>query len=174
MKNKELFDKIYYETYNNVLRYVICNCSNMEDVNDIVQNVYFDVYKKIKKIIKVDNYKSYILIIARNKVKDYYRFKYRFKKFNIDEKNELIEVISSMEDIEKIILINEDIDIIWNYLLNKNVIIFKIFYLYYYENFSLKDISLKLNISLSNVKHYLYRTLKELNNLINWRIENDK
>lgn len=31
------FDKIYKETYRNVLKYVICNCSNLEDVKDIVQ-----------------------------------------------------------------------------------------------------------------------------------------
>lgn len=56
-----------------------------------------------------------------------------------------------------------DTDVIWNYLKQKPVIISKIVYLYYYEGMNLKEISECLNISLSNVKNYLYRTLKELN-----------
>ena len=34
------FDILYYESYNEVLKYVICNCSNIQDIKDIVQNVY--------------------------------------------------------------------------------------------------------------------------------------
>ena len=44
------FDKLYNESYKNILKYVICNCSNVEDVEDIVQNVYVDLLKKINKI----------------------------------------------------------------------------------------------------------------------------
>ena len=42
-----LFDELYYETYQDVLKYVIINCSNMEDVKDIIQNVYLEVLNKI-------------------------------------------------------------------------------------------------------------------------------
>ena len=42
------FDKIYYETYQDVLKYIVVNCSNIEDVKDIVQNVYLEVLKKTK------------------------------------------------------------------------------------------------------------------------------
>ena len=170
----EIFDKLYYDTYKEVLKYVICNCSNIEDVKDIIQNVYLDVYRNIKRIKKVNNYNSYILTITKNKVKDYYRFKYKHKYIGLNkEDNELIDTISTKERVEDIILINEDINMIWNYLAKKNVIISKIFYLYYYENVSLKEISEILNISLSNVKHYLYRTLKELNKLVNNGGENN-
>lgn len=36
------------------------------------------------------------------------------------------------------------------------------FYLYFYEDMSIKDVAGLLKISESNVKHYLYRTLNEL------------
>ena len=65
-------------------------------------------------------------------------------------------------DLQEDFIKNEDIKFVWNYLKNKKVIIFKIFYLYYYDGLSIKDIAEELNLSVSNVKHYLYRTLNEL------------
>lgn len=160
------FDEIYYETYQIVLKYIICNCSNIEDVKDIIQNTYLDLYKKIIDNTQINNIKSYTLTIAKNKLKDYYRFNYKQKFISLFSKQDNIELtdkIPSEEDIEKEIIKCEDIDRIWKYLSKKKAIISKIFYLYYYLDLSIKEISKELNITESNVKHYLYRTLKELN-----------
>mgnify|MGYP003300180965 CR=1 FL=1 len=168
MIDNTLFDKIYDETYQNVLKYVICKCSNIEDVKDIMQNIYVDLYKKINKIDN-NNIISYIMGIAKNKVNDYYRFKYKnnlITQLSNKEKNSLLDKIPTEQDIEKEIIKKADLDIIWNFLKKKKVIISKIYYLYYYLGFSIKEISLELNITESNVKHYLYRTLKELNNYL--------
>lgn len=54
------FDKLYNESYKNILKYVICNCSNVEDVEDIVQNVYVDLLKKINKI-NIDNGNAFVI-----------------------------------------------------------------------------------------------------------------
>ena len=54
------FDKLYNESYKNILKYVICNCSNVEDVEDIAQNVYVDLLKKINKI-NIDNGNAYVM-----------------------------------------------------------------------------------------------------------------
>lgn len=161
------FDELYNNSYDYILKYVICNCSKIEDVDDIMQNIYIEMYKIISKNIKIDNYKTYILGIAKNKVKDYYRFNYRlkiFSIFSIDEKEEY-ENIPSKTDIEKEIMTKDNMDNIWKYLKTKKIIIFKIFYLYYYKNMTIKGISKELNITESNVKHHLYRTLKELKDI---------
>jgi len=165
MIDHTLFDKIYADTYQDVLKYVICKCSNIEDVNDIIQNIYVDLYKKIFNI-NIDNINNYILGIAKNKVNDYYRFKYKNKLislFSSKQEKELLNRIPTEHDIEKELIIKEDLELIWEFLKNKKVIIAKVFYLYYYLGLSIKEISIELNITESNVKHYLYRTLKELN-----------
>ena len=41
------FEKIYNKTYNKVLRYIICKCQNLEDVNEIK-----DIHNDVKEIIK--------------------------------------------------------------------------------------------------------------------------
>ena len=102
------FDKIYYETYQDVLKYIVVNCSNIEDVKDIVQNVYLEVLKKLNnKNIQIN--KSYIIGIAKNKVKDYYRFNYKVKITSLfssikNNNDAVIKNLSADIDIEKIII----------------------------------------------------------------------
>lgn len=160
-----IFDKLYTESYSSVLKYVICNCSNAEDVKDIVQSVYLELLKILKKDRSFNKGKNYIIGIAKNKVNGYYRFNYKTKIVSLFDKNDdftLLDGISSNIDLEDEFIKKEDLNFIWNFLKNKKVIIFKIFYLYYYTDMNIRDISLEFNISESNVKHYLYRTLNEL------------
>lgn len=158
------FDKLYNESYKNVLKYVICNCSNMEDVKDIVQNVYVDLLKKINKI-NIDNGNAYVMGIAKNKVNEYYRFNYKIKLVNLFSKDEEFDITCNIPDdfdLQDEFIKKEDIKFIWYFLKGKKAIVFKVFYLYFYEDMSIKDVAGLLKISESNVKHYLYRTLNEL------------
>ncbi len=158
-KSLKKFDKLYDETYKDISRYVVCNCSNIDDVKDILQNIYMEVYKKINVIED----KKYIMGIAKNKIYKYYRFNYKQKIIDFFRSDdEIYENIPSNYNLEKSCFLKFDTDIVWNYLKKKPVIISKIVYLYYYEGMNLKEISKCLNIPLSNVKNYLYRTLKEL------------
>lgn len=156
------FNKIYNDTYKDISKYVVLNCSKMDDIDDIIQNIYLDVFKYIKKNYNID--KTYIIGIAKHKVKDYYRFRYKDKIISFFNKEEdMTDQIPSDFNLEKSFIEKYNVNKVWNYLKTKKVIIFKVFYLYYNLNLSIKEISNTLNISESNVKHYLYRTLKELN-----------
>lgn len=159
------FDELYYQTYSKILKYIICNCHNIDDVKDIVQNVYIDVFKKLKKDTSINE--TYIYGIAKHKIKDYYRLNFKVKILSLfQEKNEndvnLIDTIKSNINIEKEVITKEDLKDIWKFLKKKKLIVQKIFYFYYYENMNIKNVSKTLNISEANVKNYLYRTLKEL------------
>lgn len=165
-KNETLnkFDSLYKNTYNDISKYVVCNCNNIEDVKDILQNIYIEVFKSLNKNTKVT--KQYILGIAKNKVKDYYRFAYKYKIvsfFSSKENMDLEESIPDNFNLEEYTSKKYDTELIWKYLKKKKVIISKIFYLYFKLDLTIKEISSYLNITESNTKHYLYRTLKELN-----------
>ena len=45
----ENFEEIYKATYNSTLKYIICKCSNIEDVNDLLQDTYVELYKILKR-----------------------------------------------------------------------------------------------------------------------------
>ena len=169
IKTLKQFDEYYYMTYQDILTYVVCNCSNIEDVKDIVQNIYIELYKKLNKNEKILDPKAYLIAISKNKIKDYYRFKYKNKIISLFSNNNDKEIISDIKsdiNIENIILTKEEIKKVWKYLKTKKVIISKIFYLYYYNNYSIKEISKELKVTETNVKHYLYRTLHELKNYL--------
>lgn len=72
----KIFDDLYDKTYRNVLKYVVCNCSNAEDIKDIIQNIYIEILNKLQKgnvyswdketglANKLDNnYKTYKIIL---------------------------------------------------------------------------------------------------------------
>jgi len=159
------FEKLYNESYSNVLKYVVCNCSNVEDIKDIVQSVYLELLKILQKDESFSKGNAYIMGITRNKVNEYYRFNYKAKIVSLFSKKDdiaLLDGIPDNFDLQEELIKKEDLKFIWDFLKNKKIIIFKIFYLYYYTNMSIKNIGIELDISESNVKHYLYRTLKEL------------
>lgn len=112
--------------------------------------------------------------IAKHKLKDYYRFNYKAKiiSLNTSKNKDELELINNIPEdfnLDEYIITKEDIKLIWSYLKKKKVIISQIFYLYYYLDYSILEIAKELNISASNVKNYLYRTLKELNLLLESR-----
>lgn len=158
---EELFNKLYKETFDDISKYVICSTPNINDVNDILQIIYMDIFKIINK----DNYdllnKSYIRAIAKNKINDYYRYNYKQKIVSLFTNKDDIEDYKDNIDIEKSILEQYDQEKVWKYL-KKNQTITKIFYLYYSFGLTIPEIAHELKLSESNVKNYLYRTLKKL------------
>lgn len=164
-ENLKKFEDIYNKTYNDVLKFIICKCFNIDDVNDIIQEVYIEVYKKVIDNDNIQDIPKYIMGIAKNKVRKHYRLLYKLKRISIFNSNDDIEILDNLPDkidVYKIVLDKSDIEFIWQFLKEKKLIIQKIFYLYYGLDFTIKEISQKLNISESNIKNYLYRNLKEL------------
>ena len=39
-KTLKEFEKIYKDTYNTTLKYLICKCYNLDDINDIIQETF--------------------------------------------------------------------------------------------------------------------------------------
>ena len=65
----EEFEKIYQKTYDITLKYVICKCSNLEDVNDIIQEIYIELYKTLKNEKEIKDINAFIHGIAKNKIR---------------------------------------------------------------------------------------------------------
>ncbi len=162
----ENFNEIFDKTYNNVLKFVVCKCSNMDDVNDIVQEIYIELYKKLMKANDIQNIDSYILGIAKNKINKHYGLLYKFKMLSLNshdvKEQEIIENIPSDIDVEDITIKAMDLEIVWKELRKKKLIVQKIFYLYYNLDFTIKEIARELSLGESYIKNCLYRTLKEL------------
>ena len=159
---KETFEFLYNSTYKSVLKYTICHCKNLDDVNDIIQDIYTELYETIvnKKYINLENIESYIIGIAKNKIKSHYNLLKVDVTIQVDND---IEMINDNDiDIENDLITKDNVLQIWKYLKNKSELTARIFYLYYVMEIPIKTITEDMQITESNVKNYLYRTKKEL------------
>lgn len=162
------FNEIYNRTYSNILKYIIIKCHNINDANDIIQEVYLELWKIMnKKGIDSTNINSYLIGIAINKIKKHYSLVMRIRDISLFDKNsndlEIIDKMDSSFDIEDLIIKNSEWKLIWNFIKKKkNQDIPKVFYLYYKEEMTIKEISKLLNAKESYIKNLIYRTLNEL------------
>lgn len=172
----EEFEKIYNLTYDKTLKYIMCKCSNIEDINDLLQDTYIELYKilKRKKYIVLENYSNYVIGIAKKKLQRHYGLLYKLRTHpflkKVEEKEYEIDIPSDI-DLEADIIIKLDAEAVWEFIKKKDIIVIKIFYLYYYSELKISEIAKELNLSESNVKNILYRTIKNIKK--NVKIEGD-
>ena len=65
------FEQIYKETYDTTLKFVICKCNSFDDVDDIIQETYLELYKVLKNKKEILDKQAYIITIAKNKLIKY-------------------------------------------------------------------------------------------------------
>lgn len=83
------FEAIYKDTYNDLLKFLIFKCNNLDDVNDILQETYIELFKIIEKK-DIKNVKSYIIGIAKNKLKGRFSQEKSITKYCLKLKGKII------------------------------------------------------------------------------------
>lgn len=161
MKEKiKEFEGIYNSTYNYILKYIICKCSNLDDVNDILQETYTEFYKVLKRNYEVKNDKAFLIRIAKNKIIENFNQK-KVKMFSNYYEDEEIDFDAGI-DIEEDFITKDNIEKIWKYLKKKDQTIAKIFYLHFSLEMTFKEISEELSMKEATVKTNLYRMLEKM------------
>ena len=169
------FDEIYNSTNKTVLAFITAKCGHTADINDIYQDTYMELYQVLSRrgADYVTNEKALVLLIAKRKVARYYSLLERLRIFitvnAVNEDGE--EVILSDFDADAFLFedfsVSQDLlDTARQYIHSKSEAVQKVFYLMYGVDLSISEIAQALSISESNVKNKLYRTLKELRNLL--------
>ena len=164
----KVFIKIYDETYNNLCKYVVLKCGNAVDVPDIVQNTYMLFYRALTKKHKIEKPKEYLFKIAKNEINKFYAVKEkRLREVPVFSDNLDDEQVATM-DLEELLAAefaadrNIELSDVWSYIEQQDALTIKIFVLYFRFDEKITDISKELNISESNVKNRLYRTIKRI------------
>jgi RNA polymerase sigma-70 factor (ECF subfamily) len=153
---------------------VTAKCGNTEDISDIMQEIYLEVYSVILKkgADYVKNTDAFVYKVAKAKVYRHYTLAEKLRRFipmfAKNEDNEEVNVadmnLSDMnleEDIANKLLFER----IAEYISSKPDVVRRVFYLFYYCDFSITQIAKRLSMSESGVKNKLYRTVKELREL---------
>lgn len=126
-----------------------------EDIEEIVSDVFVDIWKNSINLLKTTEIKPYLIGIAKNVIRN----KYRNTELNFsisDYEENLIDTCN----IEKITEENEQNKVILDTLKTVKPKEYEIFIMFYYESKSVKEIAKVLNLSTSNVKTILHRVRK--------------
>ena len=167
---KAYFNDIYDACYLKVKNYVITKCSCLSDVEDILQETFTEFYLLIckKGIEYIKNAEAIIIHIAKTKIYKHYTLNDRLKKIvplykNSKDGNEYeTQDNASNIDVEQKYINDYTISQIWKIIKSQPKATQKIFALYYYSGYTIKEIALELKMTQSNVKHKLYRTLDQI------------
>jgi len=178
------FNEIYDSTNKIVLAFITAKCGNTSDIDDIFQETYMELYQRLQKrgADYVKDGKNFTLRIAKNKIAQYYTLAKRLKMFvslriksedDADKEMDLsdadIDSFLAEDNIENYIINQGIFEDVRQFIKQKPADIEQIFYFFYEMDLSISEIAQALSLTESNVKHKLYRTLKELRNLLNER-----
>lgn len=165
------FNRIYDNTKHKVLIRITSKCKNPEDISDIFQDTYAELFLVLSKrgLDYIENEEAFVIRLANQKIYKYYTILEKLKAIipftHVNKDSEVFEIqnIESAEiHIEDRIVRDELVEEIHLYLRNKSVDIIKIFYLYYSLELTIAEIAVELEMTESNIKNKLYRTLAEL------------
>jgi RNA polymerase sigma factor (sigma-70 family) len=143
-----VFERLYLACRSAITRYVYYRLPSKDDGDDVLQDVLLTAYLKRDEIKNPDNFKFWLLKIARNKCNDFYRNLAKRNEIPLDDtvhfvvsrsrsgitfKRSVRQTISNLADKDKQML-----------------------YLYYFEKKSQSEIAEMLNIPVGTVKSRLY------------------
>lgn len=168
MKTNKDFNKIYEDTYHQVLRYVIAKCDNLANVEDIVQNVYIKVYEVIERK-GFDYFERPIPLLikfCKNELFKYYNLKQKLELiFYDDAVKYYLNDVSVHDDIERNFIVNATLDEIWELIQKEDIEVQKIAALYFLDDMAIKDIAKLLGLKENTTKTKLYRLINKLKDL---------
>ena len=171
------FNEIYDNTNRYILKFITAKCGNSSDISDIFQEIYMELYQIITKrgADYVTNEKALVLRIAKRKIARYYSLAERQRMFVSmtakNDENENIEIELSETEIGSMLMedcvVNQVmLENAHKYIERKPEDTKKVFYLFYNAGLSIPEIAKELSMNESNVKNKLYRTIKELRDLL--------
>jgi len=167
------FEDIYNSTHKMVLIFITSKCRRTADIADIFQDTYMELYQVLSKhgADYVVNHEAFVLWLAKKKLARYYSLLERLSIFIS------LKTISGegadLSDCEAEAFATEDFAVnqvlltsAKQFIESQPVVIQKIFYLHYDLDLKLGEIARTLGIKESTVKSKLYRTIKQLRELL--------
>jgi RNA polymerase sigma-70 factor (ECF subfamily) len=171
------FDEIYDSTNKAVLAFITAKCGRITDVGDIFQETYMELFRILSKrgVGYITNEKALVMRLAKQQIARHYSLMERLRIFvsaTLAEDNDEAD----FTDLEADVFLTEDIAVdnvmyetARQFIKSKPEDVQKVFYLMYDVGLTIPEIAQTLSIKESGVKNKLYRTLKELRNLLSER-----
>ena len=169
------FDEIYTATHRAALTFITAKCARTADISDIFQDTYMELYQVLQKrgADYIANDKAFVLRLARQKLARHYSLQQKLRMFvsayTAGDDGEDVDFTDFEADaflIEDFVVQQATLDAAREYIHSRPEIVQKVFYLLYDVGLTIGETAAALEISESQVKNKLYRSLKELRKLL--------
>lgn len=172
---KKLFEEIYSETKEAAYRYITAKCFDLDDIDDIYQSTFINVYDAlVKRKDPVADNEAFVILIAKRTLAKYYPLAKRLRgQISLSRQDDEEDDIDLPDDID----IEDDLankalmERINEQLKKKPVLTQKIIFMYYYRGMTIPQIAETMELGESSVKRHIYKTIEDLRRL--YRKENE-
>lgn len=138
---------------NDIYRLAYSYTGNVSDADDVTQSVFIKLYKRMNKFDSDISVKKWLIKVTINECKTLFLSSWYKRIVPISDREENIGVVSKDNDILSSIM-----ELPKNYKL--------VIYLYYYENYKIKDIAEILKMNENTVKTNLSRARDMLKDIL--------
>lgn len=156
---EKAFDELVRKYYDDIYGYCRCHCRTVEMAEDITQDTFLHFFGALSSYRHCGKLKNMLLTIARNLICNEYAKKREEpteQSFLEVEENKVTRIcLSETERTELQMEVEQALNLLPDRL--RQVIIS-----YYFQGYSLSEISDKENFSLSNAKYLLVKARREL------------
>lgn len=163
-EKEQWLEEIMIEYGDDLVKLAFHYVRNEETAKDLVQNTFIKCYKHINHFRNDSSVKTWLYRITINECKDYLK-SWHYRK--VHARNFLEHTITSLlPSTENAILQKEKQKEIKGYILSLPQKYREVISLYYYQGFSMEEISDMTNTKLNTVKTRLSRAKQKLKNVI--------
>ncbi len=157
--NMLAFDALYKKYCISLYKFVFSIIKSSDEAENIIQEVFLNLWLNRNNILKEESVKYYIFTIAYNSTISIIRKKIKESQFIEDLKNIQIHTQVSVESEIEYNELNEKLNEIINELPERQK---EVFLLHKSEGLKYSEIAEKLNISVNTVENHMSRALKTI------------
>ena len=170
MEQMERFDRIYSETRDDLLRYLMLRTNAAPEAEDLFQEVYRRFYTRLtRSVLPILDTRRYLFSVAKKVLAEHYRSTAK-KKAAEQPMPEELYLVSEDAPIDERLLKKERADEVWRLLQREPELNRRVFLLFYGYDHSQKQIAAALGMSEEAVRQRLYRTRSRIRAML----ENDE
>ncbi|EJQ91947.1 sigma-70 family RNA polymerase sigma factor [Bacillus cereus ISP3191] len=156
---EDLIDEIMNKYGQEVLQLVYSYVNNKEVAEDVTQDIFVKCYKSLHTYKGNSNLKTWLWRIAINHCKNYLKSWYN-KKVIVTE-DDFTYMESQKESVEQIVIQNAEDSRLASAVMSLPIKYREVIYLFYYEELSIKEIAIVIEVKENTIKTRLKKA-KEL------------
>ena len=154
MEQYEAFNRVYDATHDALLRWLIPRVRSSADVEDLMQEIYKRLYRKMNGF-GIREPEKYVFGIAKKELAKFYRHKAMRETYEAPITDQLTD---EGEEPEDIVLDRETERELWDLIKTEPLLSYQAFTLYYGLSVPTDEIAKELNLSEDAVRKRLSRT----------------